>query len=60
MVEIVLERGLIKQVDHLDAAHTKARYNPKSSKDFLIGKSKLLRKTVYQIDEIKAGATFTI
>ena len=60
MVKIVLERELIKQIDHLDAAHTKAHYNQKSSKDFLMGKLKLLRKAVYQIDEIKAGATFTI
>ena len=60
MVEIVLERELIKQIDHLDTAHTKAHYNQKLLKCFLMGKSKLLRKAVYQIDEIKVGSIFTI
>ncbi len=35
----------------MDATHTKARYNSKSPKEFLMEKSKLLRKAVYQIDE---------
>ena len=42
MVEIVLERERIKRKSIIfDAAHTKARYNQKLSKDFPMGKSKL-------------------
>ena len=35
----------------MDATHTKARYNQKSPKEFLMEKSKNVRKAVYQIDE---------
>jgi hypothetical protein len=45
-VEIALEKEIIKS-----NAHTKARYNQKSSKEFLQEKSKNVRKAVYQIDE---------
>jgi len=51
-VEIALEKDLIKsRTIIVDATHTKARYNQKSSKEILMGKSKNLRKAVYQIDE---------
>ncbi|MHA6481777.1 IS1182 family transposase [Paenibacillus sp. strain BS8-2] len=51
-VEIALEKELIKSKSIIvDATHTKARYNQQSPKEFLIEKSKLLRKAVYQIDE---------
>lgn len=51
-VEIALEKELIKSKSIIvDATHTKARFNQKSPKEFLIEKSKLLRKAVYQIDE---------
>jgi hypothetical protein len=51
-VEIALEKDLIKSTSIIiDATHTKARYNQKSPKEFLMEKSKLLRKAVYQIDE---------
>lgn len=51
-VDIALEKELIKSSSIIvDATHTKARYNQKSPKEFLMEKSKLLRKAVYQIDE---------
>ena len=51
-VEIALEKELIKsKAIIVDATHTKARYNQQSPKEFLMEKSKLLRKVVYQIDE---------
>lgn len=51
-VEIALEKNLIQSKSIIvDATHTKARYNQKSPKEFLMEKSKLLRKAVYQIDE---------
>ena len=51
-VEIALEKELIQSKSIIvDATHTKARYNQKSPKEFLMEKSKLLRKAVYQIDE---------
>ncbi|MHA6484536.1 IS1182 family transposase [Paenibacillus sp. strain BS8-2] len=51
-VEIALEKELIKSKSIIvDATHTKARYNQQSPKEFLMEKSKLLRKAVYQIDE---------
>jgi transposase/IS5 family transposase len=51
-VEIALEKDLIKNKSIIvDATHTKARFNQKSPKEFLMEKSKLLRKAVYQIDE---------
>ena len=51
-VEISLEKKLIQSTSIIvDATHTHARYNSKSPKEFLIEKSKLLRKAVYQVDE---------
>ena len=51
-VEIALEKDLITSKSIIvDATHTKARFNQKSPKEFLMEKSKLLRKTVYRIDE---------
>jgi hypothetical protein len=51
-VEIALEKEIIKSKSIIvDATHTKARYNQQSPKEFLMEKSKLLRKVVYQIDE---------
>ncbi len=51
-VEIALEKELIKSTSIIvDATHTKARFNQKSPKEFLMEKSKLLRKAVYQINE---------
>lgn len=51
-VEIALEKDLIKSKSIIvDATHTKARFNQKSPREFLMEKSKLLRKAVYQIDE---------
>ncbi|MFC0273721.1 IS1182 family transposase [Metabacillus herbersteinensis] len=51
-VEISLEKELIQSKSIIvDATHTKARYNQKSPKEFLMEKSKLLRKSVYQVDE---------
>jgi IS5 family transposase len=51
-VEISLEKELIKSTSIIvDATHTKARFNQKSPKEFLMEKSKLLRKAVYQINE---------
>jgi len=50
--KIALEKELIQSKSIIvDATHTKARYNQKSPKEFLVEKSKLLRKAVYQIDE---------
>jgi len=51
-VKIALEKELIKSKTIIvDATHTKARYNQKSPKEFLMEKSKNVRKAVYQIDE---------
>ena len=51
-VEIALEKELIKSKTIIvDATHTKARYNQKSPKEFLMEKSKNVRKAVYQFDE---------
>jgi transposase/IS5 family transposase len=51
-VKIALEKDLIQSKSIIvDATHTKARFNQKSPKEFLVEKSKLLRKAVYQIDE---------
>jgi IS5 family transposase len=55
-VEIALEKELIKSTSIIvDATHTKARYNQKSPKEFLMEKSKLLRRAVYQINEKMKG-----
>lgn len=51
-VEIALEKELINSTSIIvDATHTRARFNQKSPKEFLMEKSKLLRKSVYQINE---------
>ena len=51
-VGIALEKGLIKSKTIIvDATHTKSRYNQKSGKEFLMEKSKNLRKSVYQFNE---------
>jgi hypothetical protein len=51
-VSIALEKEIIKSKSIIvDATHTKARYSQQLPKEFLMEKSKLLRKTVYQIDE---------
>ena len=51
-VEIALEKELIQSKSIIvDATHTKARYNQKSPKEFLVEKSKNVRKAVYQFDE---------
>jgi transposase len=51
-VEIAIDKNLIQSKSIIvDATHTKARFNQKSPKEFLMEKSKLLRKAVYRIDE---------
>lgn len=51
-VEIALDKALIKSKSIIvDATHKKVRFNQKSPKEFLMEKSKLLRKAVYEIDE---------
>ncbi len=51
-VEIAREKKLIQSTSIIvDATHTQARYNSKSPKEFLMEKSKLLRKAVYQVNE---------
>lgn len=51
-VEIAIEKNVIRSKTIIvDATHTKARYNQKSPKEFLMEKSKNVRKAVYQIDE---------
>src|SRR5690606_20319312 len=51
-VEIALEKDLIKSKTIIvDATHTKSRYNQKSPIEFLMEKSKNVRKSVYKIDE---------
>ena len=53
-VEIALEKEIINRMTIIvDAMHTKSRYNPKSPKEFLMEKSKNVRKVVYTIDERK-------
>ena len=50
-VEIALEKELINSKTIIvDSTHTKARYNQKSPKAFLMEKSKNVRKAVYQMD----------
>jgi hypothetical protein len=51
-VEIALKKEIIKSSAIIvDATHTKARFNQLSPKELLMQKSKLLRKSVYEIDE---------
>lgn len=55
-VEIALEKNIIlSKTIIVDATHTKARYNQKSPKEFLQGKSKNVRKATYQFDETMKG-----
>lgn len=50
-IEIALEKELIQsRTIIVDATHTKARYNQKTPKAFLMEKSKNLRKAAYQVD----------
>lgn len=50
-VSIAIEKGIIKSKSIIvDATHTNARYNQKTPCEILREKSKLLRKSVYQID----------
>ncbi|NOU86198.1 IS1182 family transposase [Paenibacillus sp. LMG 31460] len=51
-VAIALEKEIIKSRSIIvDATHTKSRFNQQSPIEILKEKSKLLRKSVYQIDE---------
>ena len=51
-VEIAVLKELIKSTSIIvKATHTKARYNQKLPKEFLMEKSNNVRKSVYQIDE---------
>jgi len=51
-VEIALEKEIIKSKSIIvDSTHTKARYNQKTPREVLVDNSKLLRKSVYNIDE---------
>ena len=51
-VEIAIEKEIIKSKSIIvDATHSQSRYNKKTPKEFLSEKSKLLRKSVYQVDE---------
>lgn len=51
-VEIALKKEIIKSSAIIvDATHTKARFNQLSPREILMQKSKLLRKSVYEIDE---------
>jgi len=51
-VEIAMEKEIIKSKSIIvDATHSQSRYNKKSPQEFLSEQSKLLRKSVYQIDE---------
>ena len=51
-VEIAVEKEIIKSKSIIvDATHSQSRYNKKTPKEFLAEKSKLLRKSVYQVDE---------
>jgi len=51
-VEIAIDKGIIKSKTIIvDATHSRSRYSQKSPTDFLKEKSKLLRKSVYQVNE---------
>ncbi|MDQ6596094.1 IS1182 family transposase [Bacillus salipaludis] len=51
-VEIAIEKEIIKSKSIIvDATHTKARYNQKSPREYLMDRSRNLRKAVYKIDE---------
>lgn len=51
-VEIAVKNEIIKSKSIIvDATHTKARYNQKSSREILMDRTKKLRRTIYKIDE---------
>lgn len=51
-VSIAIEKGILKSKSIIvDSTHTKARYNQLSPRAVLVEQSKLLRKTIYEIDE---------
>lgn len=52
-VEIAMDKGIIKKKNSIivDSTHTNARYNQLSSRQVLINQAKLLRKSVYAVDE---------
>lgn len=51
-VELALSQGILKNNSIIvDATHTKARYNQKSSREILHDRSRKLRKAIYSIDE---------
>ena len=55
-VSIAIEKGIIKSGTIIvDATHTASRSNPDAPVDILKQRSKLLRKTVYTIDEDRKG-----
>ena len=55
-VSIAIEKGIIKSGTIIvDATHTASRSNPYAPVDILKQRSKLLRKTVYTIDENRKG-----
>ena len=51
-VQIALEKGIIKSKSIIvDATHTKARYNQKTTRQALQECAKKLRRSIYEIDE---------
>lgn len=51
-VEIALDKDILKsRVIMMDSTHTSARYRHKTANEFLQEKSKIVRKSVYQIDD---------
>ena len=55
-VRIAIEKGIIKSGTIIvDATHTASRSNPYAPVDILKQRSKLLRKTIYTIDENRKG-----
>ena len=55
-VQIAIEQGVMKsKIVIVDSTHTRSRYQPKSPNEYLQEKSKLLRKSAYQLDEKMVG-----
>ncbi|MFC3341211.1 IS1182 family transposase [Paenibacillus abyssi] len=51
-VELAIDQGILKSTAIIvDATHTKARYNQKSSREILQDRSRKLRKAIYTVDE---------
>lgn len=51
-VSIAIDEGILKSKSIIvDSTHTKARYNQLSPRAVLVEQSKLLRKSIYEIDE---------